>query len=223
MEVGDRIVHKGNVIQLVLNVIYFFGSLTVFFTGMIVYGILLNSGEVSLTEEMKRKGIDKLTDVNIIVRKSEYTVSLYSDTLLVKTYKAVHGRTKKDVKRSEEDFVTPVGKYTICSIDTTFLFHKLLRIDYPNEQDIHEALRLGIITAEQSRALYGNTDEGECPPVVTPIGEVIGLHGNGKFDFIMRNLPFVFNWTNGTVALSNRNIDELYSVVEIGTPVIITK
>ena len=51
------------------------------------------------------------------------------------------------------------------------------------------------------------------------LGGNIGIHGIGELNYVFKNLPFVFNWTNGSIAMSNENIDELYSVIKIGTEV----
>ena len=39
--------------------------------------------------------------------------------------------------------------------------------------------------------------------------------------YIFKNLPFVFNWTNGSIAMSDENIDEIHSVIREGTEVVI--
>jgi len=53
------------------------------------------------------------------------------------------------------------------------------------------------------------------------LGGDIGIHGIGRLNFFFKNLPFVFNWTDGSIALSNENIDELISVVKVGTKIVI--
>ena len=45
---------------------------------------------------------------------------------------------------------------------------------------------------------------------------MIGIHGIGDGD---RGVHRDFNWTNGCVALTNEEIDELLRWVKIGTPV----
>ena len=53
------------------------------------------------------------------------------------------------------------------------------------------------------------------------LGGEIGIHGIGRLNYIFKNLPFVYNWTNGSIAMSDEDIDELYSVVKLGTKVVI--
>ncbi len=50
----------------------------------------------------------------------------------------------------------------------------------------------------------------------TELGNNIGIHGIGRLNFIFKNLPFIYNWTDGSIAVSNENIDEIYSVAKKG-------
>jgi hypothetical protein len=61
----------------------------------------------------------------------------------------------------------------------------------------------------------------ECPEPDTDLGGNIGIQGIGEYNAIFKNLPFVFNWTDGSIAVSNEDIDEIYSVVKRGTKVVI--
>ena len=80
----------------------------------------------------------------------------------------------------------------------------------------------GYIFDDEFNAIILSAKKNECPPKETKLGSDIGIHGIGTYNIIFKNLPFAFNWTNGSIAVSNENADELYSVVKIGTPVKIT-
>ena len=207
---------------MVKNILYILGSVILFFTGMICYGIVLNLREIPLKEVLIQKGITEIKDPRIVVDRKNYQVMLYSESTLVKTYKAVFGKAAGDVKISKDDNVTPVGDYKICSVDTTSKFHKFLKINYPNLHDAAEAFTRNYITKDEYETILIATKKDECSPAETKLGSGIGIHGIGTYDIIFRNLPFSFNWTNGSIAVSNKNIDEIYSVVKIGTPVKIT-
>jgi murein L,D-transpeptidase YafK len=186
---------------------------------MISYGVILNSSEDSLQEILSRKGIKKISNPRLVVLKSTNKLNLFDSDELIKEYKTVFGRTPYNQKAAQPKSYTPTGKYFICSIDTTFKYHKMFRINYPNEIDAAEAFKNGLIPqSEYQRILIESTEYG-CSKLSDFFGNEIGIHGIGEFDLIFRNLPFVFNWTNGSIALSNSNIDELYSVVRIGTSV----
>jgi murein L,D-transpeptidase YafK len=196
--------------------------MVLFFAGMICYGIILNTREVTLEEAMKEKGLTEIRNPKLVIDRKSYQIRLYSESVLVKTYKAVFGKTAGDVKTSKRDNITPIGEYKICSMDTTSRFHKFLKINYPNIHDAAEGYIRGYITKDEYEAIILSSKNNECPPRETSLGSEIGIHGIGTYDLIFRNLPFSFNWTNGSIAVSNKSIDELYSVVKIGTAIQIT-
>jgi len=202
------------------NVLYIIASIIIFFIGLIAYGLILNSGEVSLEEAMKELNLTKIENPKIIIDRSSYRLQLYSGNILVKSYKTVFGKNPSKIKTSADDLVTPIGEYRICSIDNNHKYHKFLQINYPNERDAAEALKRGYITQQEFEIIVNS--KNECPVSNTKLGANIGIHGIGEYDIIFRNLPFIFNWTNGSVAISNKSIDELSSVVKIGTYVKIT-
>lgn len=197
------------------NLIYFSISIIVFFGGMIVYGIMLNIREVTLEEAMQQKGITKLSDVQLIVSRNNYTLNLFSDTTLVKTYKVVFGQGSGKVKTSKFDNITPLGIYNVCRLDDNHEFYKKIFLNYPTKRDAAEALKNGTIIKDEYQFIISSV--GDCPPSETKLGADIGIHGIGEYDFIFRNLPFAFNWTNGSIAVSNENIDELFKVVSLNT------
>ncbi len=191
----------------------------VFFAGMITYGIILNIREVTLKEAMTEKQLTKLNNVYLVVNRKKYRLELYSDSILVKSYKAVFGKNFGTEKRSKDDYITPIGEYKICSIDTMSKFNKFFQINYPNEKDATEAYRNNFISKKDFLTLQKFWSNNDCPTEDTPINAVIGIHGMGRFNFIFKNLPFSFNWTNGSVSISDESIDELYPIIKIGTKV----
>ena len=196
-------------------------SILVFFIGVVIYGIIINLREVSLSEAIEEKSLGELTNVSFLVDRHNYRLELYSNGEFVKSYKAVFGKNKSNVKTSPDNMRTPIGEYFVCDIDTNNEYHKLFKINYPNKRDAAEAYKNGIITKEELTSINQAVKDKECPPENTKLGSNIGIHGIGTYNFIFKNLPFVYNWTNGSVAVCNEDIDELYSVVEIGTKVVI--
>lgn len=186
---------------------------------MVLYGIILNSREITLQEAMKRKNMDKLENVSIIIDKKNYKLELYSGSTLVKKYKAVMGRKKSKIKMAPNDLVTPVGVYKICKINKHKDFYKFFEINYPNLDDASECYKNGNISKDIYEKLISHLKKGKCLPSDLFDKYKIGIHGIGKYDLIFKNLPFTFNWTNGSVAISNKNIDELSSVIKVGTVV----
>jgi murein L,D-transpeptidase YafK len=203
------------------TVIFMTSGIIVFLVGVIVYGIILNSLEEPLSKAMFEKGLHSLQDVNIIIDRRSYTLKLYEDTILIKTYRASFGRNLLNPKSRVDDNATPVGEYKICDIDTIHYYYKFLKLNYPNINDAAEALRKGLITQREYDQLKFQFYYEGCVRLKTILGNNVGIHGIGRLNYIFKNLPFVYNWTDGSIALSNENIDEIYSVIEVGTKVVI--
>jgi murein L,D-transpeptidase YafK len=196
-------------------------SIILFFFGIIIYGVARNLREVTLNEAMAEKKIEQISNASIIVDRRNYTLELYSDTILVKKYTAVFGRNNGTLKLSQNDFITPSGKYKICKIDSSYIYYKKMFLNYPNTADAAEALRLKLISKDEFLLISDSQIYNDCPFDNTILGGDIGIQGIGEYNIIFKNLPFVFNWTNGSIAISNENIDELLTVVNVGTRVTI--
>ncbi len=207
--------------SLLRNILFFSGGIILFITGCIVYGIILNIREIPLSEAMAEKGFPKLKKPYIIINRQSYELDLYEDSVLIKSYRANFGRNVNTPKSKAGDLSTPVGNYKICEIDTVNKYYKFFKLNYPNLTDASDALRKGIITQAQYDSIKYDINLGSCPPEDTPLGGDIGIQGIGRLDFIFRYLPFNYNWTDGSVAISNEDIDELYSVIKKGTLVVI--
>lgn len=135
----------------------------------------------------------------IIVDKDRGMVSLYKAGRIVKSYEADMGVNNAGRKARAGDKATPEGTYKIIQKKGrgSSKYHKALLLDYPNDMDRrrHEAaVRAGI-------AQRG-----------TNLGGLIEIHGDGGKGR---------DWTDGCVALSNGDMDDLFARVGVGTPVTI--
>ena len=101
---------------MIRTIIYFLGSALLFFVSMILYGIILNVAEIPLEKILTEKSIDLSTNLNLTVHKNEQRLLVYTDTTFIKSYKIVFGRSPSSIKRSADDYVTPIGEYSVCSI-----------------------------------------------------------------------------------------------------------
>ena len=203
------------------NIIYIMSSVIIFFIGIVIYGIIINLRDITLEEAMREKNLTLISNPSIVIDRRNYSLELYSDTVLVKKYNAVFGRNNGKVKLSKYDLITPIGKYSICKIDTNNIYYKKLLLNYPNIVDAAEALRLKTITKEEFLTISKSIQNGGCAFDKTILGSDIGIQGIGEYNLIFKNLPFAFNWTNGSIAISNESIDELLSVVNVKTKVMI--
>lgn len=206
---------------MIRGLLIYLGGIFVFILGMFLYGIFLDLRKTDLDEIIKQKKIVKIFPTRLVVNKMDYKMHLYIDTILVKTYNIVLGGNPKHKKKSKFDRFTPVGNYFICDKRETSGLGKILILNYPTIEDGLKGLKEGLITEEEFNKIKKSINIGTCPPSDTKLGGLIKIHGNGRFDLFLRNLPFVFNWTDGSIAVNNSEIEELYEICPIGTPVII--
>lgn len=135
----------------------------------------------------------------IVVVKAAHRLTLYRAGRAVKTYSFDGGYNTVADKLQSGDRATPEGKYSVIRKKGRgeSRYHKALLLDYPNGEDrrrFHDARRAGLVGA------------GADP------GGLIEIHGEGGRGT---------DWTNGCVALSNGEMDELFDAVGEGTPVTI--
>jgi murein L,D-transpeptidase YafK len=203
------------------NVIYLTFAIIIFFFGVIVYGIVLNLRDIPLSEALIKNGYTEITNPKIVVDRHNYTLGIYEDSVLIKNYKVSFGKSVQDPKTRAGDKATPVGVYRICKIFTNHKYHKFFQINYPNLEDGAAALRKGWISQKEFNDIKFQYYYEGCTKYHRILGGDIGIHGIGELNYIFKNLPFVFNWTNGSIAMSDENIDEIYSVIREGTEVVI--
>ena len=193
----------------------------VFFFGVLVYGVVLNLRDITLSEAIIKTGYTEITNPKIIVDRHNYTLGIYEDSVLIKNYRVSFGMSVHIAKANADDKATPVGVYKICKIYTTHKYHKYFQINYPNLEDGTKALRKGWISQKEYNDIKFQYYYEGCTKFHNVLGGDIGIHGIGELNYIFKNLPFVYNWTNGSIAMSNENIDEIYSVIREGTEVVI--
>lgn len=203
------------------NVIYLTFAIIIFFFGVIVYGIVLNLRDVPLSEAMLKNGYTEITNPKIVVDRHNYTLGIYEDSVLIKNYRVSFGKSVHTPKTRAGDKATPVGVYKICKIYTTHKYYKFFQLNYPNLEDGADALRKGLISQKEYNDIKFEYYYEGCTKFHNILGGDIGIHGIGELNYIFKNLPFVFNWTDGSIAMSNENIDEIYSVIREGIEVVI--
>ena len=159
------------------NALYFSGGIILFMAGVIVYGIIINLREIPLSEAMRSKGFTKFSNPNIVIDRKTYSLNLYEDTVLIKSYRASFGKNISTPKSHANDDATPVGDYEICSIDTSSKYHKFLRLNYPNIHDAAEGLRMGLISQKTFDTLNFEFYHEGCPSSNTALGGNIGIEG----------------------------------------------
>lgn len=206
---------------MIKTLVYYVGGIILFILGMIFYGIFQDFRKVSLHTLLVERKISKIENPRIVVNKIDYKLHLHVDSILIKTYNIALGGNPKYSKESKDDRFTPEGEYFICWKKETTGLGKVLILNYPNINDAVRALKDGLISQKEFEEIKLASENKTCPPMNTRLGGYLKIQGNGKFDFVLRILPFVFNWTDGSIAVNNSEIEELYEVCPIGTPVYI--
>jgi murein L,D-transpeptidase YafK len=132
----------------------------------------------------------------IVIVKSTRTMTLMRDGKVVKTYKVALGARPVGAKDRQGDHKTPEGKYFVDAKKNPSLFFLALHLSYPNAADKEKARRLG----------------------VSPGGDV-EIHGLGKTYGWVGSAHRLHDWTDGCIAVTNEEIEEIFRLVAVGTPV----
>jgi uncharacterized SAM-binding protein YcdF (DUF218 family) len=150
----------------------------------------------------------------LVVHKSANTVELFEGSSLFKTYPCITGGNPGD-KATEGDRRTPVGQFHIVYKNPQSKFHLSMGLDYPNREDAERGLKEKLITQQQYEEILAalgsdlSLDVNQKKLWYTPLGGEIFLHGHAEGR----------TGTAGCVALANPDIEELYAILPIGTPV----
>ncbi|WP_049722224.1 L,D-transpeptidase family protein [Gilvimarinus polysaccharolyticus] len=132
----------------------------------------------------------------VTVEKSIGKMRLLDGERLVQEYHVAFGANPKGHKQQEGDEKTPEGIYSLDYKKEDSAFYRAMHISYPNKQDRENAKKVG----------------------VSP-GGFIMVHGQRNGLGWLAPITQQFNWTNGCIALKNKEMDEFMSLVKVGTPI----
>ncbi len=132
----------------------------------------------------------------ILIIKSAHTMTLLNGASVLKTYKVAIGRGPVGPKTQRGDHKTPEGNYVIDAKKSVSRFHRALHVSYPSPADRRRAQQDG----------------------VDPGGD-IEIHGSQNGLGWTGSLHQTIDWTNGCIAVTDNEIDEIWRVVSVGTPV----
>lgn len=130
----------------------------------------------------------------IVVEKAARRLTLLSGGQVLKSYRISLGHNPLGPKHHAGDGRTPEGTYLVDSRNSGSAFHLSLHVSYPNSADLAQAAAAGV-----------------------PPGGNIMIHGmqNG-FGWIGR-LHRLRDWTDGCIAVTDTEIEEIYRAVPDGT------
>lgn len=155
----------------------------------------------------------------ILVDTSERTLYVMAADNVLDTYPAISlGRRGAAETRRTGDGITPLGSFRIAWIKLSSRFYRFFGLDYPNEEHVERALQRKLIDFDIYYQIRQALSLGQVPPQDTPLGGYIGIHGIGAGD---ERVHQISNWTEGCVALTNPQIDQLAQWINVGTQVVI--
>jgi murein L,D-transpeptidase YafK len=132
----------------------------------------------------------------VVVLKKERTLQLLTQGKVIKTYKVALGADPIGPKTRQGDHKTPEGLYVLDSRNAHSQFYKSIHISYPSARDRAAARLKGI----------------------SPGGDVF-VHGLPKGYGWVGASHRLKDWTDGCVAVTNQEIDEIWQAVSDGTPI----
>jgi murein L,D-transpeptidase YafK len=132
----------------------------------------------------------------ILVLKKEHKMELFSGETVIKTYTVALGRGGLAPKQRQGDHLTPEGLYQIDRRNQNGRFYLALHVSYPNEADRERARKLG----------------------VDPGGDIM-IHGIANGLGWLGSMQRMIDWTNGCIAVTDAEMDEIWLLVPIGIPI----
>ena len=132
----------------------------------------------------------------VLVDKTARTLSLISQGKAFATYRVVFGGNPVGHKQQEGDSRTPEGRYILDFKKPDSAFHMALHVSYPNGQDTAQAKARGV-SAGGDIMVHGQKNGPDWP------------------SFLKQR----YNWTDGCIALTNAEIEEVWQAVDAGTPI----
>lgn len=132
----------------------------------------------------------------ILIEKKARRLTLFARGKELKSYPIALGGNPNGPKERQGDNKTPEGIYRIESRNRNSSYHLALRISYPNERDKKRAKERG----------------------VSPGGDIM-IHGIKNGFSWVGGLHTEADWTQGCIAVTNQEIEEIEKLVPNGTTV----
>ena len=132
----------------------------------------------------------------VVVLKKERTLELLSQGKVIKTYKVALGGDPVGPKARQGDHKTPEGVYVLDFRNAHSQFYKSIHISYPSDHDRVLARQKGI----------------------SPGGDVF-VHGLPNGYRAIGAAHRLKDWTDGCIAVTDEEIDEIWKAVADGTQI----
>lgn len=196
-------------------------------TDMIIAGKTLNipitlasSQYMSLKDILSSRGLTaSQLQIRLFIDKSDKLLTVYNGNTPLKAYHVELGDSGPGDKQVSGDHKTPEGSFYITQrlvLDPAdqYLGSRWMRLSYPNKEDAQRGLNSGLISKSTYNDIVNAINNGQTPPQNTALGGGVGIHGGST--------PALgSNWTYGCTGLSNKDVQDFYNYVKVGTRVTI--
>jgi lipoprotein-anchoring transpeptidase ErfK/SrfK len=142
----------------------------------------------------------------IVVDKSRYELSVFDSKGWLVTYPVVFGTSDLADKQYAGDRRTPEGTFTIVNKKVHSKWDRFMSLDYPTQESYTK------FTQRKNEGLI---------PSNAKIGGSIGIHGTWPHEDYQ--VDRFRNWTEGCISMRNKDVEELYGMIPVGTKVLIRK
>jgi murein L,D-transpeptidase YafK len=156
--------------------------------------------------------------LTLLIDKGERTLKVLENQKIQKVYPVGLGLESLLPKEKRGDFLTPEGLYKITDIRPSKSFGYFIEINYPNLNDLGWAYYKGFISKEQL-VVYLETFLANGKVEHTPLGSKIGIHGGGVYKKEKGKKDYF--WTQGCIALEDRDLRDLLTRISEGQKVVI--
>ena len=157
-------------------------------------------------------------DVRLVIDVSDRTMSVFSGETVIKRYDVATGPSRPGMLGREGS--TPLGDYLVMRKHVrTDVFERgsrFLEIDYPSFTDVELMYESGSLSDDEYERCLDAYESGAPMPRDLPCGAGLGIQGNY---FAFRGQSF----TDGSIAMGNAEINELFDFVPIGALVSIQR
>jgi murein L,D-transpeptidase YafK len=164
------------------------------------------TANVKTLSASRRMSTNPVAPMYIVIDKRKYELSVYDAKGWFATYPVVFGNNSLDDKKMEGDRKTPEGQFKINQKRPHEKWDRYMGLDYPTQESLAK--------------FNMRKQRGEIPSWAKP-GGGIGIHGTWPDDDYV--VDHFRNWTNGCISLKRHDVEDLYSYIPVGTPVIIRK
>lgn len=131
-----------------------------------------------------------------VVNKTAHSLALYRGGTLLRTYRVALGRGGPEAKQRAGDNKVPEGSYSIVGRNAHSAYYRALRVGYPTPAQARMARAQG----------------------VDPGGDIM-IHGIRNGLGWLGPFHRIVDWTKGCVAVTDREMDQIWASVPDGTPV----